>query len=141
MATSTSPFAFHRGGYSGWLGFAGTLSMVLGIFNIIEGVIALFKTYFFVTPGGHLLVWNYTAWGVIWLAIGVLQFLVGLGVLAGQTWARWTGVVLAGLAMIGHFAFMVAFPIWSMIAIALSILVMYGLIAPPKGATGVPGSG
>ncbi|MEV1177119.1 hypothetical protein [Nonomuraea sp. NPDC049784] len=139
MTSSTSPFgrAFHPGaGFSGWLGFAGTLAMVLGVFNIIEGIIALVNTRFFVTPG-RLLVWNYTAWGVIWLAFGVLLFAIGLGVLAGQMWARVGGVVLAGLAMIGHFAFMAAFPIWSIISIALSALVMYGLIAPPRGATGV----
>ncbi|GAA3204732.1 DUF7144 family membrane protein [Nonomuraea helvata] len=139
MTTST-PFgrAFHPGaGFSGWLGFAGTLAMVLGVFNIIEGVIALFKTYFFVTPGGRLLVWNYTAWGWIWLALGVLLFATGIGVLAGQMWARVVGVILAGLAMIGHFAFMAAFPVWSIVSIALCALVMYGLIAPPRGAMGV----
>ncbi|TMR08805.1 hypothetical protein ETD86_46230 [Nonomuraea turkmeniaca] len=141
MATPASPLgsAYHRGsGYSGWLGFAGTLVIVLGAFNIIEGFIALFKTYFFVTPSGRLLVWDYTAWGWIWLAIGALQLVIGLSILAGKAWARWTGVVLAGIAMIGHFAFLVAFPLWSVISIGLSALVMYGLIAPPKGAMGVP---
>ena len=141
-ATPTSPLgsAYRPGsGYSGWLGFAGVLGIVLGVFNIIEGFIALFKTYFFVTPGGRLLVWDYTTWGWVWMVIGIVQFVIGLSVLAGKTWARLSGVVLAGLAMIGHFAFLVAFPVWSVIAIALCALVMYGLIVPPKDTMGVRG--
>lgn len=137
MATSASPsYGGSFPGRSGWLGFAGMLGIVLGIFNVIEGFIALFKETYYVTPGGRLLVFDYTTWGWIWLIIGVIQVGVGIGILAGKMWARWTGVGLAALAMLGQFAFMAAYPIWALLCIALSVLIMYGLISAPKGATG-----
>ncbi|MFI6503369.1 hypothetical protein [Nonomuraea typhae] len=112
------------------------LGVVLGVFNAIEGLIALFREDYFVTPGGRLLVFDYNTWGWIWLVLGVLQLAAGAGILAGQTWARIVGIILAGLAMIGQFAFVAAYPIWSVIGIALSVVIIYGLIAAPRNATG-----
>ncbi|GAB3283474.1 DUF7144 family membrane protein [Parasphingorhabdus pacifica] len=122
---------------SNWLTFSGTLLLLVGIFNLISGLTSLFRAdYFFVASGG-LLVFDYATWGWIWLALGVLQAAVGLGALAGQTWARVTGVVLASLCAIGHLAFLNAFPVWSLLVIALSVLVIYALVAPSANASGV----
>lgn len=133
MTTTPAP----RGSVqSGWLSFAGFLGIMLGAFNVIEGIIALFKDDYYLTASGDLLVFDFTAWGWIWLIIGAIQILVGLGVLAGQMWARWVGILLAGLAMIGQFAFLAAYPVWAVINITLCVLVIYGLMTPPKGATG-----
>lgn len=133
MATTTPA---SRGNYSGWLGFAGVLGVMLGIFNFIDGLVALFKHSYYMTSSGHLLVFNYTAWGWIWLIFGILQVVVGIGILTGQTWARAAGVLFAALAMIGHIAFLAAFPVWSAISIVLAILVIYGLLTAPHGARG-----
>ncbi|MEV5570894.1 hypothetical protein AB0L06_12660 [Spirillospora sp. NPDC052269] len=130
MTTAPAP----RTSYSGWLGFAGVLATLLGFFNVIDGLVALFNHHYFVTNSGHLLLFNYTAWGWIWLIIGIIQIAVGIGILAGQTWARAAGVFLAALVMIGQFAFLAAYPVWSVINIVLAILVIYGLISAPHGA-------
>ncbi|WP_034484634.1 DUF7144 family membrane protein [Actinomadura oligospora] len=132
MTTTPAP----RGTYSGWLGFAGVLGTLLGVFNVIDGLVGLFKHDFYTTANGHLLVFNYTAWGWIWLIIGIIQIVVGIGILSGQTWARAAGVLIAALVMIGQFAFLAAFPVWSVINIVLAILVIYGLITAPHGARG-----
>ncbi|WP_084964371.1 DUF7144 family membrane protein [Thermoactinospora rubra] len=138
MSTSSTPY----GGYyseprrSGWLGFAGLLSVMIGAFHAMQGFIALFVQNYFLTPGGSLLVLDYTTWGWIWLAIGFIQIAVGLGILAGKTWARWLGAIFASLAMIGQFAFLNAYPIWSVVDITLCVLVIYGLVAAPKHAIG-----
>ncbi|MFC5180747.1 DUF7144 family membrane protein [Actinomadura harenae] len=132
MATTSAPHDTH----SGWLGFAGVLAVLLGVFNVIDGLVALFNHHYFVNASGHLLVFSYTAWGWIWLILGIIQIAVGAGVLAGQTWARAAGVLFAALVMIGQFAFLAAYPVWSVITIVLAILVIYGLISAPHGARG-----
>lgn len=139
MATASPPQDAASGAStpvrSGWLGFAGMLAIMLGIFNAIEGVIALVREDYFVTAAGDLLVFDYNTWGWIWLVVGIVQVLVGAGIMSGAAWARWTGVLLVALAMIGQFAFLAAYPIWAVINITLCVLVMYGLIAAPKGST------
>lgn len=137
MATASTPhFPPTYPRQSGWLGFAGVLGLMLGVFNVIEGFVALFRTDYFVTPGGRLLIFDYTTWGWIWIAIGIIQVVTAIGILSGQTWARVLGVIMAGLAMIGQFAFAAAYPIWAVINIAICLVVIYGLIAAPKHATG-----
>ncbi|WUH98649.1 hypothetical protein OHR68_34875 [Spirillospora sp. NBC_00431] len=121
---------------SGWLTFAGTLAMVVGAFNVIDGVVALFKDDYYLVGQSQILVFDYTAWGWIWLVLGVIQIAVGAGVLAGRMWARAAGVVLAVLAAIGHLAFLTAYPLWSVLTIAMCVLLIYALTAPPAGATG-----
>lgn len=121
-------------GSSGWLTFAGTLLLLIGIFNIINGLTSLLRPDYYVATPADLLVFDFTTWGWLWLALGVVQAAVGLGAYSGQTWARATGVVLAGLCAIGHIAFLGAFPIWSVLVIALSVLVIYALIVPASNA-------
>ncbi|GAA0953415.1 DUF7144 family membrane protein [Nonomuraea longicatena] len=136
MTTASTPHSPTYHPESGWLAFAGMLGIVLGVFNVIEGLIGLFRESYFITPAGRLLIFNYTAWGWIWLVIGVLMIVAGAGILAGHMWARVLGITLAALAMIGQFAFIAAYPIWSIIAIALCVLIIYGLVAAPANATG-----
>lgn len=121
---------------SGWLSFAGLLGVMVGVLNALEGFVALFKEDYFVTPAGRLLVFDYTAWGWFWLVVGLIQLAVGFGILAGKSWARFSGILLASLALIGQFPFLSAFPVWSVITIALCVMVIYGLIVAPKDATG-----
>ncbi|WP_157249784.1 DUF7144 family membrane protein [Nonomuraea typhae] len=122
-------------GHSGWLGFAGMLGVILGFFHVIQGVIAFFRQDVYLTPGGQLLVLDYNTWGWIWVIIGLAQIAVALGILAGKTWARVLGIVFCGLSMIGQFAFLGAYPVYSVISIAISVLVIYGLIVAPRRAS------
>ncbi|MFA1538960.1 DUF7144 family membrane protein [Actinomadura monticuli] len=121
---------------SGWLTFAGTLTLVIGAFNIIDGLVALLRDDYFLVGENRILVFDYTAWGWIWLFLGIAQVAVGAGIVAGKMWARAVGVFFAVVAAIGHLAFLQAFPIWSVLTIALCVLLIYALTAPPRGATG-----
>lgn len=121
-------------GRSRWLAFGGWMLVLAGAFNIIAGLTALLRPDYFVVGGGELLVFGFGAWGIIWLAFGSLQVIAGAGCLSGQRWARITGIGLAGLSAIGHLAFLAAFPIWELAAIALAILVMYALVVPDEDA-------
>ncbi|MFD0684811.1 DUF7144 family membrane protein [Actinomadura fibrosa] len=141
MTTKMSHGSTHAGSgtphlTSGWLAFAGTLALVVGAFNVIDGLVALFRDDYYLVGANDILVFDYGTWGWIWLAIGIVQIAVGAGILTGRMWARATGVALAVLAAIGHLAFLQAFPIWSVLVIALCVLLIYALTAPPAGARG-----
>lgn len=121
-------------GPSGWLAFGGWMLFLVGVFNVIGGLTALFRPDYYVVGAGELLVFDFTVWGWAWLALGVIQVLTGAGCLGGQQWARIAGIGLAGLAAIGHVTFLAAFPLWELASIALCVLVIYALVVPDKDA-------
>jgi vacuolar-type H+-ATPase subunit I/STV1 len=117
-------------GWVGWIVFAGTMMMLIGVFHLFEGIIALFRNTVLVVPQGGLVVSvSFTQWGWMQLIAGVLIFAAGLGVFTGRTWARVLGVIFASISAILNFAFITAFPVWSLTVIALDIVVIYALTA------------
>lgn len=114
-----------------WVGmvvFAGTMLLLLGAFQIFQGLVALIRDDFYaVTRTGLLLELDFTAWGWIHLAIGVIAMITGVGVLAGQMWARVVGIIIAGISALANLAFLSAYPVWSTIMIALDVLAIYAL--------------
>jgi hypothetical protein len=120
-----------------WRTFAGVMFYLVGAFNTIGGLLALFKDEVFGVGSETLPVSDYTAWGTLLLVLGLVQLAVGVGIFAGKTWGRVLGVVLAFLSAVFHIAFLVAFPIFGLITIGLSVAVIYGLIVqaePEPGA-------
>ena len=117
-------------GWVGWIAFAGTMMMLVGVFHAFEGLIALFNGTVLVVPAGGLVVSvSFTQWGWMQLIAGVVIFAVGLGVFTGATWARVLGVILLSISAILNFAFLTAFPVWSLTVIALDVLAIYALTA------------
>ena len=114
----------------GWRSFAGIVFYLVGAFNVIGGLAAIFNDEFFVATDEQLLVVDYTAWGWFLLILGIVQLIVGAGILKNRGWARLLGVGLAMMSAVLHIAFLVAFPIFGLLTISLSIAVVYGLIVP-----------
>ncbi|HEY2195690.1 MAG TPA: hypothetical protein VGH76_25770, partial [Actinomycetospora sp.] len=82
--------------WSGWISFAGIMMILLGSFQVIEGLVALLHSSYFVVPATGLVVnVSYNAWGWFHLILGVLIFAAGFGVMAGRLWARIVGIALA----------------------------------------------
>jgi hypothetical protein len=124
---------------SGWVGmvvFGGLMMIVAGTFHAMAGLVGLFNDSYWLVPSSDLVVTvNYTTWGFVHLVLGVLAIAAGAGILAGQAWARVTGVVLAVISALVNIAFLAAYPLWSMLIIALDVLVIYALIAHGKEVT------
>jgi hypothetical protein len=115
-------------GWVGWLVFAAVLMILLGAFHAIQGLIALFNSeYYLVGTHGLSVHLDYTTWGWVHLIAGIVVLVAGIGVLAGQIWARIVGILLAILSALANFAFIAAYPVWSCILIALDILIIYAL--------------
>jgi hypothetical protein len=112
----------------GWIGFAAVIMIMLGTFHVIQGLVALFKDeYFLVGPNGLALNLDFTAWGWAHVIGGVIVFLAGICVLAGQMWARTVGVFVALVSAVTNLAFLAAYPLWSTIMIALAVVVIMAL--------------
>ena len=116
-------------GPTGWAVFAGTVLAIVGAFNIIYGLAAIFRDEVITTTGQHVIIWDVTRYGWILLVFGILQLLAGMALFAGSSWARWVAVALAGLNAVGNVPFLTVQPIWTGLIIALDIIVIYQLTA------------
>jgi hypothetical protein len=115
-------------GWVGWIVFAGVMMVMVGTFHVIEGLIAVLKDeYYLVADSGLTVSVDYTAWGWTHMIAGAVVFAAGLGLFAGQMWARVVGVVLAVASALLNFAFIAAYPFWSSIVIAMDVFVIYAL--------------
>jgi hypothetical protein len=61
--------------------------------------------------------------------LGAAAIAAGAGIFSGRSWAIVTGVILAVLSALVNVAFLAAYPVWSVMIIALDVLVIYALIA------------
>ena len=117
-------------GWVGWIVFAGTMMMILGVFHMFEGVIALFRHTEIAFPASGLTVQvSYTQWGWLQLLAGVLVFFAGLGLFTGRMWARTVGVILVSISALINFAWANLYPFWSLTLLALDFFIIYAIIA------------
>jgi hypothetical protein len=118
---------------SGWAAgftlFAALMMIMAGVWQGLAGLIAIFENEFYVATRNYLFEFDATTWGWIHLLLGVIVGLAGLGLLAGQTWARVVGITLAVLSAIANFLFIPYYPFWSMLIIALDVFVIWALAA------------
>jgi hypothetical protein len=128
MASATTRTAGRHAegqGY-GLILFASILLMIIGFFNLIDGIAAVAKSHVFIA-NAHYVFGDLRTWGWITLILGVLQLLAAVGVLAGNQAARWTAVVLIGLNAIDQMFFLPGYPFWSLMIIAADVFALYGL--------------
>ncbi len=112
---------------SGWIVFAATLTVVAGIFNMIYGLVVLFNSQWVAVTDDVILIFDLTAWGWILLGFGVLQLFTAGGMISGRSFARILGVAWASVVVIGELVYINVYPVWSIVIIALSVLVIYAL--------------
>jgi hypothetical protein len=113
---------------SGLVGLSAVVLTIGGIFALIEGLTAVYKSSFF-TANAVFVFSDLRTWGWIITGLGVAGILSGLSVLSGREWARWLGVTVAGLSALSQLLFAQAYPVWSLMIMAIDFLVIYSLIA------------
>ncbi|QBI54764.1 DUF7144 family membrane protein [Streptomonospora litoralis] len=118
-----------RSRVNGWAIFAATMLFVVGAVNIVQGVVAMFTPEYFVAAEGEILVFGYTTWGLILGIWGIVLVLAGAAMLSGRMWARALTVVLAALNAFAQLAFIDSYPVWSLVVIAIDVLLVYGVTA------------
>lgn len=119
---------------SGWaaggIAFAAFMLLLIGSFQVIAGLAAIFEDDFFVVGREYAFDLDVSAWGWLHLIIGVLLVLTGLGLLARQVWAGITAIFLVTLSAIANFFFIPYYPFWAILVIALDVWVIWALTRP-----------
>jgi hypothetical protein len=111
----------------GWAVAGGMLMVAIGFFRAISGLIGLFNDEWVVRGYDAYYFVDLTA--VAWwtLLVGVLLIFGGLAVLNGQTWGRVVGIIFVTIAIISELFWLPIYPLWSMLLIALYVLMLLGL--------------
>jgi hypothetical protein len=118
-----------RSGAAGWVRFAAVVMMIVGVFGVIEGLVAVLTPAYFVSVGGAVFVLSLAGWGWVHLALGALVAIVGASLLGeAPSWARGTAVALVAISAILHLTFVAAAPVWSILIIVLDMIVLYALV-------------
>jgi hypothetical protein len=115
-------------GWVGWVWYAALMLMIVGGFNIVQGIIALADNTFAVGVSGGLLIINLTTWAWVHIVVGMIMFLTGVGLWSGQTWARVLAVIVASLNAIVQLTIMPAYPFWAVLMVALNMVVIYAVV-------------
>ena len=113
----------------GWVVFAALMMMTTGFFTLVAGLAAVVgpdEAYINTQVG--LLVLDVQAWGWVHVVLGAILLVVGGCLAAGQAWARVVGVLLVLLNLVTQFILLPAQPWWSVIAIAIDVLVVWALV-------------
>jgi hypothetical protein len=112
----------------GWVSFASIMLGLAGTFNVIDAIVALTRSKFYV-HGAVFVFSDLHTWAWIILLLGVLQLMAAFAVFTGSQFARWFGVATAGLNAIGQLLFLPAYPLWAISMFAVDILIIYALCA------------
>ncbi len=124
---TTTPTGSGYSGWVGWIAFAAAIMLMLGCLHIFQGVVALFRDEVFVASENLVVNVDYTTWGVVHILGGALLVFAAFGVLSGKVWARTVGVLLALGSALANVAFLGAYPLWSLIMVALDIIIIMAL--------------
>lgn len=116
-------------GWVGWVYFGGLMMVLLGILHTIAGLVALFKDEVILVGQQSVWVLNIQTWGWVHLFAGVVVLMAGLAVMSGKMWGRVVGIILGIFAAAANFAFIPVHPLWSIVMLTVSVLVVYALVA------------
>jgi hypothetical protein len=122
---------------AGWIVFAATMMMVIGAIDFIEGLIAVIRDHYYVLGPNQIIIFDMTTWGWLMLIWGLVLFLAGMALWAGQGWARWFTVVACSINVLAQLSWLgsAAYPLWTLTAIALNVVVVYALTVRWAGYT------
>ena len=116
-------------GWTGWIIFAGVILLISGIFSVVQGLVAVIgPNAYYVVGGGSLWLFDVAGWGWWNLILGLLLVLTAVALMAGQAWARVVAIILVILSAVGQLLLLPAQPWWSLIVIAIEVLVLYAII-------------
>ena len=120
---------FEQGeGTGNWVGFAALILSLAGLFNALDGILAITGSR--VYPGVTTFAFgDLKTWGWIILVLGITQIAAAFGLMSGRPAARWFAIACACVNAIGQLFFVPAFQQWAFAIFALDVFIVYALTA------------
>ncbi|MFI6655450.1 hypothetical protein ACIBL8_08055 [Streptomyces sp. NPDC050523] len=112
---------------AGLVTFGAVMLTIVGLLGVFRGIMAIAKDDVFVNTPNYVFQFDLTSWGWIHLVLGVIAVGVSFGLFTAATWARVSGVAIAGLIIIGNFLSLPYYPVWSIVMIAFSGFIIWAL--------------
>lgn len=114
---------------SGGTMFAGVLMLVIGVVDILQGIVGIAEDDVYTRVGDYVFKFDLTSWGWIHLCLGVIVAIVGGAILKGAEWGRIAGIALASLNIVAQFMFLPYQPWWALFSMAVSVFIIWALAA------------
>lgn len=109
----------------GWLTFAAVLFMVAGVANALWGISALVNDDYFAAD--ELLFGDLSMWGVFYLLLSAAQLAAAWLIIRGSSAGAVLGIGLVILHATVALMSIAAYPLWTVIVLAIDGLIIYGL--------------
>lgn len=128
---------------SGWVSFSAIILIVAGVSRIFDAIWA-FRYNGPVVDDLHQAIFGHslTAYGWIWLIVGIILIAAGLLLIAGgglgAEVSRWVGIVAAAILAITAVSWLPYYPVWSLIYIGLGVVIIYALLTQYVDDTATP---
>src|SRR5262245_6970185 len=121
------------GGWAwGFAIFAGVMMIMIGTFQAFEGLAAIINDDLFVVTGNYAFEFDTTAWGWIHMIAGIVVAIAGFYVFTGNLLARIIGILMCLASAVINFFYIPYYPVWSVLIIALNIVVIAALATMPR---------
>ncbi|WP_285115446.1 hypothetical protein [Leifsonia sp. fls2-241-R2A-40a] len=129
MSQTQAHAASERTGWVGWIYFAGILLLLGAAIDIFYGIMAIVgpNTAYFVGPQGRAASFDVAGWGWWSLIVGLVMVVLAFFLLTGRAWARIVVAIVVAINAVSHVMSLPAQPWWSLVMIALDVLVIYAV--------------
>ena len=111
---------------AGWVTFSAIALFIAGVFALIDGLMAVYRSTFF-TANAVYVFSDLRTWGWIIFGLGVASIVASAAVVSGSEPGRLFGVLVAGLLALGQLLFAQAYPLWALVMVGISLVAIHGL--------------
>ena len=111
----------------GWTDFASLMMGLVGIWNIIQGILAVADSNVF-DDDARFVFSNLSTWGWISIVLGTLLILSAIGLVRGSVVWTWVGVGVVSLNALSHLSEVSYQPFWGLTMFAVDVFILYALV-------------
>jgi vacuolar-type H+-ATPase subunit I/STV1 len=117
-------------GWVGWVMFGGMMLVLLGMAHMCLGALAVFEPKMLAgTRPDDLLDVSLTVLAWAHLILGAGAVVTGVALIRGLRWARIVAIIVSLITILLSFFFASVYPVWAVVVIVLSGLVLYATAA------------
>ena len=115
---------------TGWASFAAVILLLNGLFSATQGLVLLIgpESYRSVDVNGEFVLFDLTGWGWWNLILGVLLIVAAAWLSVGGAFGRIVAVIVAVISAVFQVVLLPVQPFWSLVIIAVDVLVIYAVV-------------